>query len=211
MDIKLTAPHTAARHLLRAFAILLFAALAGCSSQPQPHWRLTNITGHMPDLKFQLTNDSGKAVTGADYLGKITMLYFGYTHCPDVCPLTMTRMHIVMQKLGPLAKDVRFLFVTVDPDRDTVPVLHQYVTAFDKHAVGLTGSHAEIAALTKRYRADYSKGKVKPDGSYEMNHSSAIYIFDRKGHARLLATPTTSTSDMVHDLHLLITIGKNAS
>lgn len=211
MDIKLTAPRFPVRHLLRVLALITLAAVAGCSSQPQPQWRLTNVTGHLPDLKFNLTNDDGKAVTAADYHGKVTMLYFGYTHCPDVCPLTMTRMHIIMQKLGPLADNVHFLFVTADPDRDTVKVLHQYVTAFDKHAVGLTGSHAEIAALAKRYRAAFSKGKVKPDGSYEVNHSSAIYVFDRKGHARLLATPATSNADMIHDLHLLITTGNKSS
>lgn len=192
--------------LLRSLGpvVLALTLLLSACSQPQPKWRLTDIHGHMPDLQFSLTNDDGKAVTAADYRGKVTLLYFGYTHCPDVCPLTMTRMHVVMQRLGKLADATRFLFVTVDPPRDTPQVLHQYVTAFDKHAVGLTGPEASIEALAKRYRVAFDRGKTDANGNYEMNHSSGIYIFDGQGHARLLATPATSNDDLVHDLHLLI-------
>lgn len=199
--------------LLRALrvATLLLAAgllLAACSHGPQNlPFRLTNVTGHLPNLDFHLTNDSGKAVTGKDYRGKVVMLYFGYTHCPDVCPLTMTRMHVVMQQLGKDADQVRFLFVTVDPERDTVPVLHQYVTAFDPHDIGLTGTPAQIRALAKRYRAAFSRGKSTSNGGYEVNHSAAIYVFDRHGRARVLATPTTGNGDLEHDLHLLIHSG----
>lgn len=190
----------------RLASICLALLLAACSA-PQPQFRLTNVTGHLPDLKFRLTADNGKPVTADDFRGKVVMLYFGYTHCPDVCPLTMTRMHVIMQKLGEQADGVRFLFVTVDPARDTVPVLHQYVTAFDRHAVGLTGSRDQIRALAKRYRAAFDRGKVQKDGGYEVNHSSAIYIFDRQGHARVLATPATGDADLIHDLHLLLAIG----
>ncbi|NII11681.1 SCO family protein [Oleiagrimonas sp. C23AA] len=212
MNIK-HSPHPLLRPFLTLGPLLLVLTLllAACSQAPKPKWRLTDIQGHMPDLKFQLTNDDGKAVTAADYKGKITLLYFGYTHCPDVCPLTMTRMHVLMQRLGKLADDTQFLFVSVDPARDTPKVLHQYVTAFDKHAVGLTGSRDAIRALAKRYRAAFDRGKEKDHGGYDVNHSSAIYIFDAQGHARLLATPTSSTGDMVHDLHLLIQMEKNGS
>ncbi|GAB3035286.1 MULTISPECIES: SCO family protein [Oleiagrimonas] len=187
--------------------LLAAALLAGCHSAPKLKFRLTDVTGHLPDLKFQLTDDDGQTVTAKHYRGKVTMLYFGYTHCPDVCPLTLTRIHVVMQRLGKLADGARFLFVTVDPARDTVPVLHQYVTAFDKHAVGLTGTRAQIRALAKRYRAAFDRGKQAKNGGYEVNHSSAIYIFDRQGRARVLATPATSNDDLVHDLHLLLNTG----
>ncbi len=192
------------RWLLPTMAAFMLAACSGTSSLP---FKLTRVTGHMPDLKFQLTNDNGNTVTAANYRGKIVMLYFGYTHCPDVCPLTMTRMHVVLHNLGKAADHVRFLFVTVDPARDTVPVLHQYVTAFDKHDVGLTGTRAQIRALAKRYRAAFDRGKVKKNGGYEVNHSAAIYVFDRKGRARVLATPATTNADLEHDLHLLIQSG----
>jgi protein SCO1/2 len=188
-----------------AWAVLLLAALllAGCGSPP-PAWRLTDISGHLPDLKFQLTDDAGHAVDGADYHGKVAIVYFGYTHCPDVCPLTLTHLHVVLQRLGPQADKVRILFVSVDPARDTPAVLHTYVNAFDPRAVGLTGSEKQIEAIAKRYRVAFSRGADQGNGNYEVNHSSAMYIFDAEGHARLLATPLTSNDDLVHDLHLLL-------
>lgn len=187
--------------------LLLSSLLGACHrSEPLP-FRLTNISGHMPDLDFKLTNDLGKAVTGADYRGKVVLLYFGYTHCPDVCPLTMAQLHVVMQRLGPLADNVRILFVSVDPARDTPKVLHDYVKAFDSHAIGLSGTASATEALSKRYRSAFTREPAAADGNYEVSHSSAIYVFDREGKARLLATPSASHDDLVHDLHLLLDNG----
>jgi len=189
-------------------AILLAASLllGGCGGSPLP-LRLTDISGHMPDLDFQLTNDQGQAVTGADYRGKVVLLYFGYTHCPDVCPLTLAQLHVVMQRLGPLADGARILFVSVDPARDTPEIMHAYVNAFDKHAVGLVGDARRVEALSKRYRSAFTRGPGSDDGNYEVSHSSAIYLFDRDGRARALATPSASQDDLVHDLHLLLDNG----
>jgi protein SCO1/2 len=185
--------------LLTSCAAVLLAA---CASHP--NWQLDDVSGHLPDLKFQLTNDLGKPVTAATYRGKVVVLYFGYTHCPDVCPLTLVHLHTVLQKLGKDAGDVRVLFVTVDPTRDTVPVLHQYVTAFDPRIVGLTGTQDELARLAKRYRAFYQRETPKTSsGDYEVTHSSAIYIFDREGRARLLATPGATNDAIYHDLKIL--------
>jgi protein SCO1/2 len=176
--------------------------LAACAAQPQ--WQLDDVQGHLPDLKFQLTNDAGQRVTAADYHGKVALLYFGYTHCPDVCPLTLVHLHTVLQKMGPAADNVRILFVTVDPARDTLPVLHQYVTAFDPRIVGLTGSQDELAQLAKRYRAFFQReAPGQKAGDYEVTHSSAIYVFDREGRARLLATPGSTNDAILHDLTLL--------
>ena len=189
------------RWLLAAAALLLLAA---CAAHPQ--WQLDDVQGHLPDLKFSMTNDLGQPVTAADYRGKVVLLYFGYTHCPDVCPLTLVHLHTVLQKLGKDADDVRLLFVTVDPTRDTVPALHQYVTAFDPRVVGLTGTQDAIAQLAKRYRAFYKPEPAKASSSddYEVTHSSAIYVFDREGHARLLATPGDSNDEILHDLKILV-------
>ena len=185
--------------LLTSCAAVLLAA---CASHP--NWQLDDVSGHLPDLKFQLTNDLGKPVTAATYRGKVVVLYFGYTHCPDVCPLTLVHLHTVLQKLGKDAGDVRVLFVTVDPTRDAVPVLHQYVTAFDPRIVGLTGTQDELARLAKRYRAFYQRETPKTSsGDYEVTHSSAIYIFDREGRARLLATPGATNDAIYHDLKIL--------
>jgi protein SCO1/2 len=184
--------------------------LAGCQrSEPLP-FKLTDISGHMPALDFKLTDDQGKAVSGADYRGKVVLLYFGYTHCPDVCPLTLAQLHVVMQRLGTLADGARILFVSVDPTRDTPTVLHAYVHAFDPRAVGLTGDPRVIEALVKRYRSAFTREPASSDGNYEVSHSSAIYIFDRGGNARVLSTPTDTQDDLVHDLHLLLSTGTSS-
>ena len=188
---------------------LLLAAmlvLGACQRSPLP-LRLTNVSGHMPDLDFNLTDDAGKAVTGADYRGKVVLLYFGYTHCPDVCPLTLAQLHVVMQRLGPQADGARILFVSVDPARDTPAVLKAYVNAFDPRAVGLTGTPRAVEALSKRYRSAFTREPGGSDDSYAVSHSSAIYVFDRAGRARVLATPSASHDDLVHDLKLLLDDG----
>jgi protein SCO1/2 len=191
-----------------ACLLVLGMLLAACQRhEDAAPWQLTDISGHMPDLAFRLTDDQGKTVTASDYRGKVTLLYFGYTHCPDVCPLTLAHLHVVMQRLGKLADGARILFVSVDPARDTPETLHAYVTAFDPHAIGLTGAPADIEVLTKRYRAAFTREPDKAGGSYEVSHSSGIYIFDVNGKARLLATPEDSQDKLVHDLHLLLNAG----
>ena len=198
------------RYALFPLLLASMVMLAGCHrTEPLP-FKLTRVTGHMPDLAFQLTDDQGKPATAADFHGKVVLLYFGYTHCPDVCPLTLAHLHVVMQRLGPLADDARILFVSVDPARDTPAVLHAYVRAFDKRAVGLTGSASDIEALVKRYRASFTREPATSNGNYEVSHSSAIYVFDAKGQARVLATPADSQDDLVHDLHLLLTTGAHS-
>ncbi|MBD8899219.1 SCO family protein [Rhodanobacter sp. DHG33] len=190
--------------LLLSLACVLL--LAGCQRSDDLPFKLTNIRGHMPDLQFQLTDDNGKAVTAADYRGKVALLYFGYTHCPDVCPLTLAQLHATLQKLGPQSNDVRILFVSVDPARDTPAALHAYVNAFDKHTVGLTGSPGAIEALSKRYRSAFTREPSGAGGNYEVTHSSAIYVFDQNGHARVLSA-NAPPEDLVHDLKLLLTGG----
>ncbi|MBD8871711.1 SCO family protein [Rhodanobacter sp. DHB23] len=182
--------------------------LAACQHGNDLPFKLTDIGGHMPDLQFQLTDDNGKAATAADYRGKVVLLYFGYTHCPDVCPLTLAQLHAALQKLGKPADDVRILFVSVDPARDTPAVMHAYVGAFDRRAVGLTGSPAAIEALSKRYRSGFTREPASDGGNYEVTHSSAIYVFDRNGHARVLDA-NAPQEDLVHDLGLLL--GNGAS
>jgi protein SCO1 len=191
---------------LAVLAVTLCAAgaLAGCSHQEAP-WQLANVTGHLPDLEFSLTGDDGKPVTASTFKGDTTLVYFGYTHCPDVCPETMARLMRVLGKLGPDAQQVRILFVTVDPARDTPQALHDYVGAFDaQHARGLTGSDAQIESLAQRYRVAYQMEKRDPNGNYDVTHSSAVYIFDAEGHARLLATDQDTPDQITQDLRRII-------
>jgi protein SCO1 len=178
--------------------------LAGCTHPAEP-FRLTDVTGHLPDLDFKLTGDDGRAVTGDSFKGRTSLVYFGYTHCPDVCPETMGRLMQVLDKLGPDAQKVRILFITVDPARDTPKALRDYVGAFDaQHAEGLTGTDWQIESLAKRYRVAYQMEKRDPSGNYEVTHSSAVYVFDPQGRARLLATDHDTPDAIAQDLRRII-------
>lgn len=185
--------------------LVLSAALAGCSHHDAAPWKLTDVSGHLPDLDFNLTDDTGKPATGQSFAGKTTLVYFGYTHCPDVCPETMARLMQVLQQLGPDARNTRIAFITVDPARDTAAALHDYVRAFDaEHAIGLTGTDGAIEGLAKRYRVAYQMEKRDPSGAYDVTHSSAVYIFDTHGHARLLATENDSIQNIATDVRRVI-------
>lgn len=199
----------AGRRILRALAALACAALVAGCTHDDGHWQLTDVTGHLPDLAFTLTADTGQSVTASVFRGETTLVYFGYTHCPDVCPETMARLMQVLEKLPAAdAKQVRILFISVDPARDTPQALHAYVTAFDaQHIRGLTGTDAQVESLAKRYRVAYQMEKRDPNGSYEVTHSSAVYIFDRDGRARLLATSGDSPDAIAHDLQRVIEQG----
>jgi protein SCO1/2 len=171
-----------------AAALVLFsmgAALSACNRDEG--WHATDVTGISPDLKFTMTRaEDGKEVTAADYRGKVTLLYFGYTFCPDICPTTLANVAEILKGLGSEANKVRVLFVTVDPGRDTPKVLNLYTDAFAPQMDGIVGTADELAALARRYRIAYS---VKPDDNpsrYEVSHSPAIYVFGKEGKARLL-------------------------
>lgn len=185
-------------------ALGALGALTGCTHKEAP-WHLTNVSGHLPDLDFSLVRDDGQPVTGESFKGETSLVYFGYTHCPDVCPETMARLMQVIAKLGPDAQKVHILFITVDPARDTPKALHDYVDAFDaQHAVGLTGSDAQIETLARQYRVAYQMEKRDPGGNYEVTHSSAVYVFDAQGHARLLATDHDTPDAFAADLRRII-------
>ena len=190
--------------LLRA-ALAGFAALfllGACGKKL--HWDLDDVGSVLPDLQFNLVNDQGKPVTAADYAGKVVVLYFGYTHCPDVCPLTMSHLADAVQALGAKADDVRILFVSVDPARDTQAILKAYTRAFSPQAVGLTGSMAQIQAVTKRFHVAFNYDQKDASGNYVVNHSAAIYVFDKHGRGKLIGSENSSPAQIAHDLRQLI-------
>ncbi|HTH60465.1 MAG TPA: SCO family protein [Paraburkholderia sp.] len=200
-----TASHGRCARAAAALALALAATLLGACSRETAPWHLADVSGHLPDLHFSLTADNGQPVTGESFRGQTTLVYFGYTHCPDVCPETMARLMQVLAKLGPDARNVRILFVSVDPARDTPDALHAYVDAFDaQHAIGLTGTDGQIESLARRYRVAYQTEKRAPDGSYEVTHSSAVYVFDARGHARLLATDNDAPNVIAEDVQRVI-------
>jgi protein SCO1/2 len=176
-------------------ALFLALVLAGCS---KPVWHMTDISGAMPRLAFHMTA-SGEPVTAAAYRGKVVALYFGYTHCPDVCPATLTDLTDMLGKVA--SPDVAVLFVTVDPDRDTDTVLADYAKAFSPQIAGLRGDANALAALARSYRVAYSVKKGPP---YEVMHSNAVFFFDKGGKARLVTTDTSNTAAMADDVKRLL-------
>ncbi len=179
-----------ARPLASLAAALALALLAGCSGGGK--WHADDVTGAFKPLAFTMTRAPDDKEVHADaFKGHVTLLYFGYTLCPDVCPTTLANVAHVLKALGPDASKVRVLFVTVDPNRDSLETVAAYVKAFAPEIVGLRGTPDQLASLARRYRVSYS---VKPDakGGYEVTHSSAIYVFDRTGAARLVVTSLSS-------------------
>ncbi|HEX3811126.1 MAG TPA: SCO family protein [Rhizomicrobium sp.] len=187
----------------RAALVCIALLLAACGRQAP--WHLTDISGAMPPLEFSMTRaNDGQAVAAGDYRGKVTVLYFGYTHCPDVCPTTLANLSGALKQLGHKAKNVRVLFVSVDPDRDTLPVLKSYVAAFAPQVDGLRGNPNALTALTRRYRAIYNVTPASPGHAYEVTHSNTIYVFDRTGRARLVGTSTQDTRGIADDVERLL-------
>jgi protein SCO1 len=189
----------------RQIAILSFAVLLVACGKSGTAWHATDITGAMPALEFTLNRATdGAQVRGTDYRGKVVVLYFGYTHCPDICPATLANFAAALQKLGQRANDVRILFVTVDPSRDTGPILADYARAFAPQVEGLRGTNDQLTDVTRRYRVIYSVTPESGGHPYEVMHSAAAFFFDRNGRARLVTTNTDDLSGLTSDLKQLL-------
>lgn len=164
----------------------------------------TDVTGLGYARDFALTDHTGKPRTLADYKGKVVLVFFGYTQCPDVCPTTMVEMANVLKDMGPLASKVQVLFVTIDPERDTQELLSKYVPAFDPSFVGLYGDAAATEKVAKEFRVFYQKVPGKTPGSYSMDHTAGSYVFDPDGHIRLFVRHGQGPEPIAHDLKLLL-------
>jgi protein SCO1 len=182
---------------MRYAALFLALMIVACG---RPSFHMTDISGAMPRLNFHMTRASdGQAVSGDNYRGQATILYFGYTNCPDVCPATLANLTGMLAKLD--RKDVRVLFVTVDPHRDTLAALKDYTHAFSSQIEGLRGTDNQLADLARRYRVAYS---VDPKPPYTAMHSNAVFFFDPSGRIRLVTTDTTNPSAMAEDVQKLL-------
>ena len=178
-------------------ALYLALFLAGCGDG-EP-WHMTNVSGGPPRLNFHLSRADGAPVTGESYRGKVVALYFGFTHCPDVCPAALANLADVAKRVD--NPDFQILFVTVDPDRDTQAVLKEYSAAFSPQMESLYGSANQLADVARRYRVAYSVKKGPP---YEVMHSNAVFFFDRTGKARLVTLDSSRPAEMAADVTRLL-------
>jgi protein SCO1/2 len=147
-----------------------------------------DVSGLLPDLAFTMTRaDDGRTVTEKDYRGQVSALFFGFTSCPDVCPLTLANLSLVADGLGARAGDLSVLFVTVDPERDTPEALARYIGSFTPRADGLRGTPDQLARLARRFKVTYKIADHAPGAEdYGVTHGMSVYLFDRTGAARQL-------------------------
>lgn len=186
--------------------VVLAAVLcvAACGKPDAPQFQATDITGAEFARSLELTGHDGKVRTLADFGGKVLVVFFGFTHCPDVCPTTLARLAKVMKALGGDAQRVQVVLVTVDPARDTPELLAQYVTAFNPTFLGLTGDAAALDRTAKEFRVIFQKQAGQTPETYTVDHSSGIYVFDPKGRVRLFVSGQQDAAALEHDIRLLL-------
>lgn len=202
------------RQYLFSLALATLLALTGCkentgsdASHKAVAFKNTDITGIDYAKDFSLTDHTGKARSLADFKGKVIVVFFGYTQCPDVCPTTMTEMASVLAALGPLAEKVQVLFITLDPDRDTQALLAQYVPAFDPSFIGLRGDKAATEKTAKEYKVFFQKVAGKQADTYTLDHTASTYVYDPQGRVRLYMRHGQGIEPVVNDIKLLLQSG----
>lgn len=184
-------------------AALMALVLAGCSPD-RPRFQASDVTGAAFGRDFKLTDHNGRPRTLADFRGKVVVMFFGYTQCPDICPTTLSDLAAALQKLGADASSVQVLFVTIDPERDTPALLSSYVPAFNPTFLGLYGDAAATAATAREFKILYQKQPGATPGSYSMDHSAGTFIFDPQGRLRLFVTHGQGPELFAHDIRELL-------
>jgi len=183
-----------------------FAAAFGLSACDKatdlPKFKGTDLTGSNYGRGFKLLDPAGQTRTLDDFKGKVVMLFFGFTQCPDVCPTALVRAAAVKQQLGAKGDQLQVIFITVDPERDTPEVLKAYTAAFDPTFLGLYSDLLTTAATAKEFKAFYAK--VPTGSSYTMDHSSFTYVFDKQGHLRIALRHQQPDADFLSDARALI-------
>ena len=188
-----------------ATLLLLLAVVgAGCNSSSRgPAFELTDISGADFGRDVRLTDHTGKARTLADFKGKVVVVFFGYTHCPDVCPVTLAELASVAKELGKDAERMQVLFITVDPERDTPAVLAKYVPAFNPTFLGLYGDTAATLRTAKEFKVFFHQ-QPPASGGYSVDHSAGTYIYDPAGRLRLFASYGQGAPKLLNDIRLLL-------
>lgn len=201
-------PPPLARLLISACtAALLACALPACSpaspAKPGVAFQGKDVSGTRDIQDFTLTDHHGQPRKLSEFRGKPVVIYFGYTHCPDVCPTTLAELAQSLRELGAQADQVQVLFITIDPARDTQALLQGYAPAFDPRFIGLTGTPGQIARVAGQFRILYRRQDVA-NGDYTMDHSAGTYLLDRDGVVRVEVAYGSGAATFTHDLRLLL-------
>ncbi len=200
--------HRRRRLALISLASVASVALAGCDRIPglsaRPTFRSTDITGATFARSLELPDSDGRIRTLADFAGKVTVVFFGYTQCPDVCPTTLTEMAQVRKALGAEGDRLQTVFITIDPERDTPDILKAYVTNFGPGVTALRGTPEQTAAVAKEFKVFFAKAAGKTPGSYTMDHSAASFVFDPTGKVRLYVPYGGDPKNLTADLKQLL-------
>lgn len=191
------------RHLI-ALGLCPWALAACDQAAKSPAFRAVDITGADYASGFDLTDADGKRRQLTDFAGKVTVVFFGFTHCPDVCPTTLLELAAVKKALGPDGERVQGVFITIDPDRDTPPLLKAYVDNFGSGFVALRGTQDETKAVAKSFKVFFAKVPGSTESNYSMDHTAGSYVFDARGKVRLFTRYGTGAEALTHDLKLLL-------
>ena len=193
------------RRLLAGAAAVVGLGVGLAACQPaKPTFKAIDITGADYARGFALPDATGQQRTLADFKGKVVVVFFGYTQCPDVCPTTMAELAEVKRALGADGARVQGVFITIDPERDTPELLKAYVANFGPDFVALRGSPEQLKTLAKDFKVFYAKVPGKAEGSYTMDHTAGSYIFDTQGRVRLFTRYGTGAKALADDLKQLL-------
>jgi protein SCO1/2 len=193
--------------LYQAIALLILAVLlAACerTSPPQQKFSSVDITGSPWGKDFRLTDHTGQTRTLADFKDKAVILFFGYTNCPDMCPMTMYKLATAMEKLGKDAERVQVLFVTLDPKRDTPEIIKNYASAFHPSFIGVYGDEQTTQETAKEFKIFYQHQKPDENGFYTVDHMGPSFVFDPQGRLRLFIADQHSADMIAEDLRTLL-------
>jgi len=193
------------RVLLTALAAAVPLVISGgCGKAGGPSFSATDITGADFARDFQLVDHDGTPRTLADFRGKVVVVFFGFTHCPDVCPTALVKLKAVLDRLGADAGRVQVLLVTVDPERDSAPLLKAYTTGFHPSFLGLTGTAQQIQATIRGFNAIAVRQPGASADTYTVDHTSAMYVFDPQGRVRLYVAGNADVESIAADVAVLL-------
>jgi protein SCO1/2 len=195
------------KRTLMTLSLAAVLGLSGCdwlSGAPKPAFKGVDLTGAAYAKSLNLSDQDGRARNLAEFKGKVVVVFFGYTQCPDVCPTTLAELAEVKRSLGADGEKVQGIFVTVDPERDTEPLLKAYLSSFDPSFVALRGSETQTQEAAREFKVYFAKAPGKVPGSYTMDHTAASFLFDKQGRVRVFVRYGSGAQAMADDIKLLL-------